>query len=745
MSDTINLSSATVVIPGGKPEHVSVRVLVEEVEKRSGIRWNVSDSWPEGGPAIAICSPGDDLQGRKIPDPESGSGPEGYRLTCRGSTVWIVGFDGRGCLFGVGNLLRILHLSRGTARAPSTLDLSTSPAYSIRGHQVGYRDKANTYDAWDVDQYESYIRELAVFGTNAIENIPFEDRPRNALMKLPREEMNVRISEICEKYDIDYWLWTPAGDLADPEVYRAELEKHEELYRRCPRINGIFFPGGDPGDNHPREVLPFLRDLAEVLHRHHPGAGIWLSLQKFNREKIEYFFNYLEAEDPDWFAGIVTGPSSPPPSIIREQLPGRYRLRRYPDITHTVRCQFEVEWWDQAFALTLGREPCNPQPIFYARIHNRQAEGTDGFSTYSDGAHDDLNKVLWSRLGWDPGTDVREIVVDYCRFFFGQDVAEAAADGIFALESNWEGPLAGNTSVKETLDHWMVLEEEYPGLNGNWRWQFLLLRAYYDEYTRRRLVHERSLEAEAMEVLGRIGETGIDPAMDEALATVNRAETEPVARDFRERIEELCGDLFESIGLQSSVEKYQASSSERGCVLDFVDHPLNNRWWLEDEFEKIRAMDDEEGKLERLEVIRTWENPGPGCFYDDIGNIANSPHVERGWYPSPGFAWWDGGYSRTRLSSQVYLGQPRLRYEGLEPGAEYMVRVAGFGEALLEFNGVRLRPTLYSREEGSFKEFPVPGELTRDGTAEITFARPDEAHLNWRHRSRVSDVWLLKR
>jgi hypothetical protein len=33
--------------------------------------------------------------------------------------------------------------------------------------------------------------------------------------------------------------------------------------------------------------------------------------------------------------------------------------------------------------------------------------------------------------------------------------------------------------------------------SGNWRWQLCLLRAYYDAYTRRRLIYESRLEDEA--------------------------------------------------------------------------------------------------------------------------------------------------------------------------------------------------------------------------------------------------------
>src|SRR2546422_3354823 len=47
---------------------------------------------------------------------------------------------------------------------------------------------------------------------------------------------------------------------------------------------------------------------------------------------------------------------------------------------------------------------------------------------------------------------------------------------------------------------------------------------------------------------------------------------------------------------------------------------LNNRWWLEDEFGRIRKLPIEADKLKRLELIGTWENPGPGSFYDEVGD-----------------------------------------------------------------------------------------------------------------------------
>jgi hypothetical protein len=390
-------------------------------------------------------------------------------------------------------------------------------------------------------------------------------------------------------------------------------------------------------------------------------------------------------------------------------------------------------------------------------IHKNLAPYTTGFISYSDGVHDDVNKTIWSRLSWEPDVDPREILLEYTRCFFGSTVAESATDGILALEKNWEGPLAENGGVDAALTLWQQLERAAPELRDNWRWQLCLLRAYYDAFTRHRLIYESALEQKANQALADAPARGADAAMAAALSVLQRATSAPVNREWRARIDKLCADLFKSIKLQTSVPLYHASGHERGAVLDFVDHPLNNRWWLEDEFTRIRKLTSESEKLKALDSIRVWENPGPGSYYDEVGNIAKSPRVIRGEgfntdplmgkNPNPGFWWWDEGSSRKRLSWQTSMDWPLgIAYHHLDPQAGYRVRLTGYGQARLKANGQLLTPTPEGKQAiGEFKEFPVPANLIKDGKLTLTFDLPtDEAHLNWRQQSRVSEVWLLK-
>ena len=740
----IDLSAGSVLLAVDDPTtpmNTAARVLVEEVERRTGLQWPLVSADPDAAALITLSL-------------DEGLPDEGFRIVVSETDVSIAGADARGLLFGVGHFLRHLLWSDEEARyTQHKAVIASAPAYPIRGHQLGYRYQANSYDAWDDAQYEQYIRELALFGTNSIENIPFQDERESPHMPLDRRAMNRRMSEICAEYGLDYWVWTPAVfDLSDAAKRAAHLDEHEQLYADCPELTAVFFPGGDPGANPPELVLPFMEELAERLRRHHPEGKVWLSLQWFNAEQCEDIYTWIETEQPEWFGGLVAGPGSPAVPETRARLTKAYPLRHYPDITHTVRCQYPVPWWDPAYAVTLGREPINPQPVFYAFIHNTFAPYTDGFISYSDGMNDNVNKAVWSLRGWNPDYDVRAMLVEYARLFFGPELAERTADAILALEKNWEGPLAENGGVSATLALWQQLEGDAPALADNWRWQSLLVRAYYDAYTRYRLLYETALEEEANALLAQADALGAETAMTRALEMLNRAETAPRKAELRARIVALFDDLFHSIGLQSSVDKYQACGYERGCSLDFLDYPLNNRWWLEDQFTDVRTLSDEAERVEALQRYATWADPGPGSYYDNIGHVGHSPHVLR---PeglntdplmqrniNPGAWWWDDGFSRQRLSWQTTMIFPlTLVYDGLDRNARYALRMKGYGEARPRANGVALIPSLYEPET---KEFPIPAALSANGALTIVFDPIDESELNWREHSRVAEAWLLK-
>jgi hypothetical protein len=473
---------------------------------------------------------------------------------------------------------------------------------------------------------------------------------------------------------------------------------------------------------------------------------------------VDEFYRYVTDEKPDWLGGVVMGPSSPPLDSTRARLPKNYKLRWYPDITHTVRCQYEVPWFDPAFGVTLGREPVNPRPIDYTGIYRAGYQFTDGFLTYSDGIHDDFNKNLWSQLGWEPDRNPRDIAIEYARFFFRPDLAEPAADGLFALETNWRGSLAENGSVDGTLLRWQQLEEKLPAGKRDWRFDLHLMRAYYDAYTRHRLLYETDLEKEALETLGQASRSGGALALKQAREILNRATTRPIHQEWYDKLDAFAESLFKSVGYQTRMERYHASGTERGVVMDFVNYPLNNRWWLEDEFDRIEKLDDNAEKLKRIEAIRHWEKPSEGSFYDNLGHVGHSPRVPKLLYladamrfedelPIPTQRWMGEKRRGVRFAWHTYLSRPpAMVYAGLDPQARYTVRLFAQRTSPLVVDGVRAKLIRRGEtyDEVQEQEFEAPAAAVADGRLELTWDRQDESELNWRNRHYVCELWLVK-
>ena len=270
---------------------------------------------------------------------------------------------------------------------------------------------------------------------------------------------------------------------------------------------------------------------------------------------------------PPGSAASFYGPwiSAPLPRL-RAAIAKEIKIRNYPDITHSVVCQYPVHNWDLAFALTLHRECYNPRPLAMKAIHNLFADCTCGSLCYSEGINDDVNKFVWLDQDWDPSTPAVETLRQYARLFIHPDFGDELAQGFLAEERNWEGPLAVCRQVDVTLQQWRDLEKSVPpATRANYRFHMGLLRAYYDAYVKRRLIHETELEAMALDVLRMQSAQGSLAALAKAESILGRAGTEPVAADFKRKCEELANSLFETIGSQLDVKKHGAQSRTRGA------------------------------------------------------------------------------------------------------------------------------------------------------------------------------------
>ena len=115
-----------------------------------------------------------------------------------------------------------------------------------------------------------------------------------------------------------YWLWMPATvDLNDAKKRAELLRKNEVILRGCSHLSGVFVPGGDPGDNAPGALIPFLQETAKQLAAIHPNARVWFPLQGFSEPQVRWVFDYLRRQSPTWLGGLAGGPSSPPLPVLR--------------------------------------------------------------------------------------------------------------------------------------------------------------------------------------------------------------------------------------------------------------------------------------------------------------------------------------------------------------------------------------------------------------------------------------------
>ncbi|HEV3275554.1 MAG TPA: hypothetical protein VG860_01955 [Terriglobia bacterium] len=799
----LDLSKAAVVAPRALSarERKAVQVLVEEVEKRTQFRWTVvEDLTPEQssvvvvGSSRALRATHSELLGRLVAAGAVAMPAEGYRLRTagpsNGSPILVEGADERGVLFGVGGLLRALQMSRGRVVLPGPLEVATAPKYRLRGHQLGYRPKTNAYDAWNVAMWDQYFRDLAVFGTNAIELIPprSDDKPDSPLFPLPPVQMMIEMSRLADEYGLDVWIWYPAmdGSYADPMTVEHALREWAEVFAALPRIDAVFVPGGDPGHTEPKYLMALLEKQAANLQRHHPQAQMWMSPQSFDEAWMNEFFEIMTHE-PSWLSGIVYGPQTRiGVSELRDKLPSRYPIRLYPDITHSVECQFPVPDWDVAYALTEGREVINPRPLDYANIFHLQAPHSIGFLTYSEGCNDDVNKFIWSSLGWSPEKPVIEILREYSGYFVSDRLRDDFAHGILSLEENWKGPLIANESVTTALEQFRSMENSAPPEELlNWRFQMGLYRAYYDAYIQARLIHEVGAQGRAFQRLDKIhnfgaalnpldiGEPPSGPIgnveslelLNEAEAILNEPLTDPAAPGWRARVLELGEALFQSIRMQLAVERYQAEAVSRAANLDTLDAPLNDASWLKEQFENVRALTSYAERRRAIEEIIERTNPGPGGFYDSLGNLSRRRHLVPGVGPlrdpefrasalvGHGYPEWSGAavpLAWKCWAESLYDAPLEVHYSDLDARAQYKIRVVYSGDGphikiRLDCNGnQQVHPLIPRPWPPRPLEFDIPAEETRTGDLTLIWHREMGRGGNGRG-CQVAEVWLTKK
>ncbi len=556
-----------------KSEKKAAEIFREEISSRLGSSYNQQDDF------TVIFTEKDCF-----------SSPDEFSIDVGCNSIEFSASGIRGLIFATGLFLRKITVKEGKINLICDISGLYSPDKRIRGHQVGYRQTSNTYDAWDIPEYRRCYLDMMYFGVNTCEHIPYESgkSDRNAIMRRDEQELLCEASKEADELGLNVSVWYPncENDL------ETAIKNREKLFSEASRLDYIFPPGGDPGDIQPSELMVRCEKFREILKKYHPYGEMWPSAQQPHHIP-DWGTNFLKLmkEEPDFIDGVITGPNAAfSLDILRRYLPSKYPIRLYPDITHNLRCEYPVHFdrddWHYALAAANGRESINPRPTEYRKIHEDTRGYVVGSVSYSEGVNDDINKAVWAGLDFNPDTPVRELLEDYSRLFFPSADYTKITDGIFGLEKNWEGAPEENPCIENTLNIFEEVAKETPTINDNWRFIQCLFRARTDCYVRRKVLFENGLINSAR----RLASKGEPEKAREILLT-------PLPSDITSLSEEIENDaekLYKLIGMQLSVEKYFARNAERGAVLDTIKLPVTDLQWLLSCYEK--AEDMEEGK-----------------------------------------------------------------------------------------------------------------------------------------------------
>jgi len=757
--------------------------LQRETNKRSGIEWKVSSRLDEDSlKQTTTVVLGTDEQMKNLLPTAAYSQWQAKAVSAKDGTVESFTFSpvlyknrliyvlgGRSVraeLFAIGWLLRNAQIDKTGVHIPEAKAFISTPDKAVRGYQVGYRMKNNTYDAWSLSQFEQQMLDLAVFGLNTLQVVApvSDDDPTSPLFPASAEETVVGLSSLSKKYGLRYDLFYPemAKDYSDPQQVSFELRQFEDLVKKLPLVDSIHIPGGDPGHTPPEILLPLIEKETAILHRYHPNAEVWVSAQGFTRERYDRFYKMLQ-EHPRWLTGVFFGPQSREGmELQRKQIPASYPLESYPDTAHVMHSQFPVPQWDPIYALTESREPICPRPAGFQHIYQHFRSLNSGFIVYSEGVNDDVNKVLWGAWGWNPNTSTHQALKEYAHYFFHSNSVEAdrIASSIEALEGNWSGPLITNRSIATTL---AGFERESRTLTPEWRWNSLMYRAVYDRYLQVKRGRELGLQTAALAELQQKG--SVESRIAAARSILNKDNRTSEEKALNKQLYELAQKLFDETGMQLSVKLYKASNWERGANLDRVEMPLNDRTWIEAQLSSVeKSSGSENEKSVQLSRISDWQSATAGTLYDDLGDPLHEPHLVRGegWTSDPEMYHTaiDGIADETlekgwRLSwlnyaETLYETPLHMHYDHLDPKRSYKLRVTYAGEAyvlpmrLVANDKDEIHPLRLRKSNPETAEFDLPASSTSSGQLDLKWFRKDGAGGGGRG-GQVAEVWLIPR
>ena len=720
-TEKIDLSQARVLCTQTDPIVAkSAEILRDEVASRTGLQLDGSQS---DNSTIVIGTETYLLEN----DPSTATflgklkptGADGFKIAFDPTQkrLLIAGHDPRSTIYGVGWLLRKSILRQGSMTLTYPGDISVTPAESIRGIDLNppHPKAKDPNDPKVIAQFEQSIRDLMIFGMNSV----------GVLRRVPP-----RYVELMKSYGLEIWLvnFYNGNVYSEEESLSRELEGREKVFQSFPAIDHLCTKSGDPGELDPATFFKVQEREVKLLKKYHPQARVWVVPQHVTRAPEEYFEDfYRRVNQASYIDGVAFGPwTRTPLPELRKKIRAELPIRRFPDIGHLYSSQYPLRNLDLPMAICYGRVAINPSPQAHKHIHNLYKDMVIGFTAYTEGYNDDVNKFVWLMQSWDSSSSAEEMMCEYGRFFIGPEYEKDFSRGVLGLEENLDGAIESKESINQTLEIWKAMENRAdPQVKSNPRFQMCLLRAFYDAYVRERYLYEKRLEKEALAILSSADKKNLDEAIGKARQTLRKARLEPVRPDLKQRIDELYDKVYVT-------ENAHWTHEYQKCMLQSqVDAPLNNSPWIHQCLAEAQRTKSAKKKQEIIDGLLHRTDPGEGGLYFDLGSLQTDDILRSGenwandpYYLSSPFRNFGVKVNRFTLTPRdfkgraipvewltqaaIYYDQPmKLTFRGLDPQATYTMRIVYMGN----FNTIRnYTVTLKAGEDTPVHEAIAPNE-----------------------------------
>jgi hypothetical protein len=719
-------------------------------------------------------------------------GPEGFavRTAREGDQVIILaaGVEPRSAVYAAGEINRQVTVNEGSIDVPD-INVRTAPAFWVRGANGHSSDMLSVDLAFAGQNFgggtyaEAFgLKPAASFHPNRW----WSDKPYPQEWQSPTEGRGY----LCPSV---------------PEARKALLAQWDEIFKKHPGADIVRFKGGDPGGCRCPKCTPWgktfihlCEDLSAIWHKYHPNSLIEIANQNLDNAGDKYIFDYLNEKPRTWLWAICYAPGSNAMdryfrSEQREDLfayPGTGPINRYlreilnnipkyqvidffSDTTHWYSSEFALPHCEPHLVAVYGRRTFHVRPRQLYSIFQAIMPFSVGDRPYSEGIFDECNQYLWSRLLWNPHLSVDDVMMEYCKLNFGPAAAPEMMQAIYQLEDNLQAPLATNQGI----DRFYILVKsagfKIPAhiMRHDARWRLYMQKAALDKYVQLELRRQLDLRDRATRAIQHAVATGnadaaaaaaiLDEPQETAEMAVLHAEAERLAREL--------ADLDPAEGRLTQTDSHYTGA--HFILLPETDHETYQEWerykcrlnldfvslgWMRRYMQRAQKAEGAE-RLRLLQQMVSYEDPGPGGFYDDLGDLERQPHLVSG--ETPDTVRGLDPENRPSVNTIAYSrGTGKgvtLRYEGLDPEAQYKVRLTlvaprmpggsrrwgGETKEHVVANGKYVaRDVVVPVYTAQQFEYDIPQDITREGILELSLenATPGRPTV-------ASEVWLIKR